>query len=126
MTRYRIVLILLLANVFAVSVAQAQYKYQTAPAPTTGPAVAPKPPLASDPPIRQRAGMLVDLKGRGLYNYGGDENNKSKCSGQCILLWPPILAAPEGKPKGEFTLVTRDDGQRQWAFKGKPLYRWVS
>jgi predicted lipoprotein with Yx(FWY)xxD motif len=26
---------------------------------------------------------------------------------------------------GDYTVVTRDDGTRQWSYKGKPLYFWV-
>ena len=81
----------------------------------------------SDPPIRQREGILVDLKGRGLYSYDGDVDPKrSLCINQCRLLWPPIAASAEAKPKGQFTIVARPDGTRQWAYRGKPLYRWVS
>ena len=80
-----------------------------------------------DPPIRQREGILVDLKGRGLYNYDGDwDRTRSLCTDQCRLLWPPIFASAEAKPKGQFTIINRADGQKQWAYKGKPLYRWVS
>jgi predicted lipoprotein with Yx(FWY)xxD motif len=28
------------------------------------------------------------------------------------------------KPMGDWTVVTREDGSKQWAYKGKPLYRW--
>lgn len=81
----------------------------------------------ADPPIRQREGILVDLKGRGLYNYDGDTDPaRSLCNDQCRLLWPPIFASAEAKPKGQFTIVNRADGQKQWAYKGRPLYRWVS
>jgi predicted lipoprotein with Yx(FWY)xxD motif len=39
------------------------------------------------------------------------------------------LAALDGraesdKASGDYTLVTRDDGSKQWAIKGKPLYYW--
>jgi len=121
MTRYSIALILLLANI---SIASAATTATPAAAPAA--ATAPKPATSDFPPIRQRGGILVDLKGRGLYTFGGDEVGKSNCSGQCNLLWPPILADANAKPKAEFTLVTRDDGQKQWAWKGRPLYRWVS
>jgi predicted lipoprotein with Yx(FWY)xxD motif len=85
-------------------------------------------PNKEDPPFRQRAELLVDIKGRGVYTYDGDKiANQSDCFAQCRLLWPPIYAEDEAKPKGSFTiLVRKDDGKRQWAFKGKPLYRWVS
>ncbi|MGE0661043.1 MAG: hypothetical protein AB7F36_16095, partial [Reyranellaceae bacterium] len=26
---------------------------------------------------------------------------------------------------GDWSVVTRDDGAKQWAYKGKPLYTWV-
>jgi len=85
-------------------------------------------PNKDDPPFRQRGDILVEIKGRGVYTYDGDKiANQSDCFAQCRLLWPPMYADPEAKPKGSFTIFTRkDDGKLQWAFKGKPLYRWVS
>ena len=32
------------------------------------------------------------------------------------------MAAADAKPMGDLTVITRDDGSKQWAFKGKPLY----
>ena len=26
---------------------------------------------------------------------------------------------------GDYTIITRDDGAKQWAYKGKPLYLWI-
>jgi predicted lipoprotein with Yx(FWY)xxD motif len=83
--------------------------------------------FADYPPIRQRDGILVDLKGRGLYTYDGDTDpKKSLCDAQCRLLWPPVFADAGAKPRGQFTIVARNDGRQQWAYKGKPLYRWAS
>lgn len=81
-----------------------------------------------DPPFRQRGEILVEIKGRGVYTYDGDKvANQSDCFAQCRLLWPPVFAEDDAKPKGSFTIfVRKDDGKRQWAFKGKPLYRWIS
>jgi predicted lipoprotein with Yx(FWY)xxD motif len=96
------------------------------PAASTTASVAPKPaPDPSAPPIRQRAGLLVDLKGRALYTYKGDKTaGRSDCDSQCSLLWPPIYAEAAARPKGPFTIVLRPDGRRQWAWHGRPLYRW--
>ena len=82
----------------------------------------------ADPPFRQRGDILVEIKGRGVYTYDGDKvANDTTCFAQCRLLWPPMYAEDEAMPKGSFTIfVRKDDGKRQWAFKGKPLYRWVS
>ena len=85
-------------------------------------------PNKEDPPFRQRDNILVEIKGRGVYTYDGDKvANQSDCFAQCRLLWPPAYASDEAKPKGSFTInVRKDDNRRQWAFKGKPLYRWAS
>jgi predicted lipoprotein with Yx(FWY)xxD motif len=39
--------------------------------------------------------------------------------------WPPLMAGASDQPGGDFTIVTRDDGSKQWAYKGRPLYRWI-
>jgi len=35
------------------------------------------------------------------------------------------MAADSDKPAGDLSIVTRDDGKKQWALKGMPLYYWV-
>lgn len=80
-----------------------------------------------DPPIRKLDGHLVDIKGRGLYTWDGDKTlGASSCTTQCRLLWPPIVADEGAQPKGPFTIATRPDGSKQWALRGRPLYRWAS
>lgn len=85
------------------------------------------PAPSSDPPIRKLDGHLVDIKGRGIYTFDNDKVlGKSSCNAQCKILWPPIKAEEGAVPKGPFTLAIRDDGSKQWALRGKPLYRWAS
>ena len=85
------------------------------------------PAPSNDPPIRKLNGILVDIKGRGLYTFDNDKTpGKSDCNNQCRLLWPPLKAEPGAVPKGPFTLALRSDGSKQWALRGKPLYRWAS
>ncbi|MBI3436121.1 MAG: hypothetical protein HY056_13775 [Proteobacteria bacterium] len=67
---------------------------------------------------------FVDAKGMTLYTYDRDTAGRSRCSGQCADLWPPFEAPPGAKPAGDWTIVARGDGVRQWAHKGKPLYLW--
>lgn len=69
--------------------------------------------------------VLVDAKGMTLYTFDRDSVGKSACNGQCAQNWPPLMAAPDAKPSGDWMVITRDDGTRQWAYKGKPLYGWV-
>jgi predicted lipoprotein with Yx(FWY)xxD motif len=58
-----------------------------------------------------------------LYTYDNDrEPNASSCTGNCLNNWPALKAAATDTPTGDWTIVTRDDGTKQWAYKGKPLY----
>ena len=34
-------------------------------------------------------------------------------------------AAADAKASGDWTIVTRDDGSKMWALKGKPLYTFA-
>ena len=68
-------------------------------------------------------GMLTDTKGMSLYTFDNDkEPNKSACTGGCVTNWPILKAAAADKDMGDWKVITRDDGAKQWAFKGKPLY----
>jgi len=68
---------------------------------------------------------LVDAKGMTLYTFDRDTAGKSACNGQCAQNWPPLMAADGGAASGDWSVVTRDDGSKQWAYKSKPLYLWV-
>lgn len=65
---------------------------------------------------------LVDGKGMTLYIFDRDATGKSSCNGPCATNWPALTAAADAKTAGDWTIVTRDDGGKQWAYKGKPLY----
>ena len=68
---------------------------------------------------------LVDAKGMTLYTYDRDTTaGKSACNGNCATNWPPLMASAGAKAEGAWTVITRDDGGKQWAYKGKPLYFW--
>lgn len=68
----------------------------------------------------------VDAKGMTLYTFDKDVagSGKSTCNGGCAALWPPAMAAASDQPAGAYTIVMRDDGARQWAYKGKPVYTY--
>jgi predicted lipoprotein with Yx(FWY)xxD motif len=71
-------------------------------------------------------GMLMDAKGMTLYTYDNDkEPNKSSCTGNCLNNWPALKAQASDKDLGDFRVIARDDGSKQWAYKGKPLYYFV-
>ena len=81
--------------------------------------------FAGEAPGKMDQGMLVDSKGNTLYTFDNDKDGKSMCNGACAENWPPFLGSAEAMAEGDFTLVTRDDGKKQWAYKGKPLYFFI-
>ena len=67
--------------------------------------------------------MLTGANGLTLYFFDADTApGKSTCNGPCAAKWPPLAAASDAKPVGNYTIITRDDGSTQWAYKGRPLY----
>ena len=76
--------------------------------------------------VKMAGGMLQDAKGMTLYTWDNDkEANKSSCNGMCLMNWPALKADAAAKDMGEWKVITRDDGSKQWAYKGKPLYYFV-
>jgi len=69
--------------------------------------------------------VLTDQKGMTLYTFDKDPAGKSVCNGKCAENWPPLLASAQAQASGDFSLITRDDGKKQWAYKGKALYLWI-
>jgi len=73
--------------------------------------------------------ILVDNAGRTLYLYKNDVvgSGKSAVTGNLAIAWPPLTLAA-GEPlktadvTGDLTLITREDGTKQVAYKGNPLY----
>lgn len=60
-----------------------------------------------------------------FYTYDRDEVNKSNCTGKCIETWWPVRVRGETTPREPWTLIERDDGRPQWAYKGQPIYYYV-
>ncbi len=77
------------------------------------------------PATKAADGTLTDSKGMTLYTFDRDAGGKSACNGPCATNWPPLMAGSDAKASGDWTVVTRDDGGKQWAYKGKPLYTWT-
>jgi hypothetical protein len=74
-----------------------------------------------------------DLEGPGTHRrqrhvalpFDKDSDGKSACNGPCAANWPALKADAGDTPGDNYTIVARDDGSRQWAYKGKPLYTFV-
>ncbi|MDD0815124.1 hypothetical protein PSQ39_10825 [Curvibacter sp. HBC28] len=82
---------------------------------------------APSAPTKLADGVLTGPNGMTLYTFDRDVagSGKSVCNGPCATNWPPLMATDSDKATGDYTVVTRDDGKKQWALKGKPLYYWV-
>jgi predicted lipoprotein with Yx(FWY)xxD motif len=78
-------------------------------------------------PARVTDGMLVGGNNMTLYTFDKDAagSGKSVCNGPCATNWPPLFMMDGQSAGGDYSVVTRDDGKKQWAFKGKPLYYWA-
>ncbi len=75
-------------------------------------------------PVKVTGGVLTNAAGMTLYTFDKDAGGKSACNGPCATNWPPLMAAADAKASGEWSIITRADGSKQWAYKGKPLYNW--
>lgn len=78
-------------------------------------------------PVNSADGVFVNADGMTLYTFDKDVagSGKSVCNGPCATNWPPLMAASGASGSGDWSIIVRDDGGSQWAYKGKPLYRWI-
>lgn len=78
-------------------------------------------------PAKMEGGVLTGATGMTLYTFDRDTANsgKSVCNGPCAANWPALMASDSAKPTGGYTIITRDDGKKQYAYNGKPLYYFV-
>ncbi len=81
--------------------------------------------LAAGAPVKAMDGVLVGANGMTLYTFDKDAGGKSACNGPCATNWPPAIAADGAKAAGDWTIISRDDGRKQWAYKGKPVYAFI-
>ena len=84
-------------------------------------------PMMASAPTLTVDGVLTGKNSMTLYTFDKDAAGagKSVCNGPCATNWPPLVAAADAKDMGDYTVVTRDDGSKQVAYKGKPLYFWA-
>jgi len=84
---------------------------------------APLPPVVSTQPTL-RGVVFADTAGRTLYQSDRDGAGKSACQDACLKDWTPVAAAWVTGGIGDWTVITRADGSRQWAYKDKPVYTY--
>ena len=78
-------------------------------------------------PTQAADGSLIGPTGKTLYFYSKDVKGSgaSECYDACAKNWPPLDVAATAAPLGDYNIIIRTDGKRQWAYKGQPLYYFV-
>lgn len=69
--------------------------------------------------------FIMNEKHMSLYFYSKDTNGVSKCNGSCAKAWSPALMPAGTQMPESYSLIRRDDGAMQIAFKGRPLYLYA-
>ena len=59
-----------------------------------------------------------------LYVFKGEPPGQSLCDRPCTSVWPIVAAGQNDKPMGAWSIVKRDDGRLQWAYKNSPVYTY--
>lgn len=78
-------------------------------------------------PAKVEGGVFANSAGMTLYTFDKDVagSGKSVCNAKCAVAWPPLKSAEGDQSSGDWSVIARDDGSKQWAYKGKPLYLWI-
>lgn len=66
--------------------------------------------------------LLTNDKNFSVYTYAKDTPGTSNCQGDCARTWTPIAAPALARAHGEWSILERSPGVRQWAYRQKPLY----
>jgi predicted lipoprotein with Yx(FWY)xxD motif len=69
--------------------------------------------------------VMTTPRGVTVYTFDKDQNGRSNCYADCARQWPPVTADGYAQEYGRMSLVSRADGQRQWAYDGRPLYTYA-
>lgn len=69
--------------------------------------------------------MLQTNDNYSVYASIRDSADRSTCNAACLAEWKPIVAPAYAKPRGEFGIIERSPGIRQWTFRKQPLYTHI-
>jgi predicted lipoprotein with Yx(FWY)xxD motif len=77
--------------------------------------------------VKVSNGILTSSYGKTIYTFDKDQagSGQSACVSTCADNWPPVYVEPGIKLTGDFSYISRKDGQKQLTYKGKPLYFFV-
>ena len=66
-----------------------------------------------------------DEAGRTLFEFDQDRPGISNCRDACAQEFRPLTASSGAKAFGDWSIVRRPDGGRQWTYQSHPLYVWT-
>lgn len=75
--------------------------------------------------------VLIGPNGKTLYYFTTDSSSSTSCTGQCAVVWPPLVAPVGTQPAlasgvaGTVGTAMRPDGSTQVTYKGHLLYYYV-
>ena len=81
------------------------------------------PGLAVGTTLRGR--LLQTARGFSVYAFDRDTRTRSACNAACEQSFIPVQAPAAARSRGDWSIFTRESGERQWTFRGKPLYRYA-
>jgi len=86
-------------------------------------------PDAARPPAFQvrsiATGRILLSRNLVIYTSDADRPNVSNCKEECLHEWAPVLASQAALPQGEWGVIERAPGVKQWTFRTKPVYTLV-
>jgi len=71
--------------------------------------------VCEDTPTTKTAGMMSPYP-------GGLDLPELDRRLSCVATWPPLYAKDDAQPVGKWTVITRTDGKKQWAYDKQPVY----
>jgi len=69
--------------------------------------------------------VIRDDQAHAVYWSKSHATAKSLCEGDCSKLWPPVVPSANATDVGDWKIIKRSDGTRQWTYQGKPLHMYA-
>ncbi len=114
--------------VLAAACSSGQSASTTTKAAPTGPAVSSNSVKLASSTLPGVGSVLTGPNGRTLYYFTTDSSNSTSCTGQCAVVWPPLVVPVGTQPalasgvSGTLGTAMRPDGATQVIYKGHLLY----
>lgn len=77
-------------------------------------------------PAAGQIGIRTSPRNLPLYFFDEDTPEKSACNRGCLGPWIPVVPSTPSEQFGDWTIIQRDDGREQWAYKGHLLYTYFT